>query len=386
VQVRLQLGAGGCVVAGRVVDEAGAPVPNALVAVQPDVPLATMVADRTRPQVRAAFTSVDAAGNFRFDEVAPGPTLITACARGPFAPATASVTAGDVPARVEIRLGRGAEVAGTVSDGGVPLAGAMVFAFLEEPDEKMGYLGNLLGFRNAQTDSEGSYRISGLMPGKLRVSVVRQNNEPLGQQSVQLVAGETARCDVAGGKGGGAPFVVRIEPARAPGIINRWLAVLRRLDGSGTEAAPAAQMADGEGCAKFPSLEQGRYELTVYCQPSQADLIVVVRRELAVAGSETRVEVPAGRLVLQPVRGRLVDAALAPVGGAVVSLQGTPGGVDVVHVQRTTGADGRFEFAGVPTCRYQLSVKAGEGAEQAVSTVVVAGDREENLGDVHLPR
>lgn len=67
---------------------------------------------------------------------------------------------------------------------------------------------------------------------------------------------------------------------------------------------------------------------------------------------------PAGTL-----SGRLVDPVTgAPVAGATVSL-GSPAGVLFVGIASTTGADGRFSFAGLTDDEYSLSVAGAPGRE-----------------------
>jgi RNA polymerase sigma-70 factor (ECF subfamily) len=381
VEVRLQLGAAGCVIAGRVRAESGAPIPGALVAVYPELPPEQAYFDSSQPHGRAVFVRTDGAGTFRCDEVASGPTLVTACARGGLAPGTIAVTAGAAPVQVELTLVPGAIVEGTVSDADRPAAGVMVFSFLRVAESKPSYLCDLLSYQTARTDAAGNYRIAGLMPGQLQVMAQRSNHDDIAQCTLTLAAGETVHCDLVGTPG--PVFIVRIEPARAPGESGRWFVMLRRLAEDGTGSFEGRQT-DAEGRARFPARPAERGELAIYCGAAAGDQIVAVRREITAQTGEVRIEVPAERRMLQSVLGRLVDATLAPAAGTMLVMTAIDG--ETVHVQRTTGTDGRFEFAGIPAGRYQLTAKGGDVPDRPVSIVVVGGGREENLGDVRLTK
>ncbi len=376
--IRLEVGPPGCVLTGRVVDEQGRPLAQAVVAIQAagGTPF-----DHGAPQVRASFLRSDAEGRFALDEAPPGQVLVTACVTaGDRAPATVSVTCGPVAAHAELMLAPGGGLEGEVRDPQGPVAEATVLAFVQQPDQALGYLQNLLGMRMAQADAQGRYRIAGLLPGSVQVRALRGGTDQVAQRTVTVTAGAVTACDLIAAAGGG-PFTLRIQPPRPPVLLPAWMVVLQGVDAP-DGGSPSVRMAGADGRVEYETLAQGRYQLSLYCRAGGTESVLLLQRELAVAGSEATVEVPKDRLLLQPVSGRIVDGARAPVAGAVVLLQGQ----DVpCTLQATTGDDGAFAFGAVPKGGYQLSVKPVGAAVAGLGLVQVVGDRPEQLGDRILP-
>lgn len=159
---------------GRIVDEGGGPVEDALVVASPaglmNSPSRTMTA-RIRP------VSTDEQGRFEISDMQAGPHTLLVLAPG-FVVAPGSLDeegrqkyfrAGDT---VNIRMIRGGVITGTVTSAlGEPMVGVRVrYTRLRDTNGKPAS-GNSLDFQQDwQTDDRGVYRIYGVQPGTYLVS------------------------------------------------------------------------------------------------------------------------------------------------------------------------------------------------------------------------
>lgn len=165
---------------GKVVDDAQRPVGGAQVLVTPH---------QARGEVARLVTSAD--GAFASPPLAPGEYDLDASAEG-FAPAgsTGLVLLPHQRFAVTLRLSATGEVSGTVhSEAGGPLPGVRVRGGRRWGDR----FGQVDG--EALTDAQGRYRLTGLAPGVVSLSV-RHLDSPLGPgRSVELKAGQVATAD-----------------------------------------------------------------------------------------------------------------------------------------------------------------------------------------------
>lgn len=145
----------GATVQGRVVSAGGRPVRAARI----------FVGDLPDPYMRdqSALTRSDSDGRFVLDSVEIGDVQVWAD-HGDYAPASVftSTSPGRV-SRVEIVLPEGATVRGRVTLGGAPQAGASVTANFSGVNGQRGVSAN------TQTDTDGSYELTGLPEGTARV-------------------------------------------------------------------------------------------------------------------------------------------------------------------------------------------------------------------------
>jgi len=181
-EVTLTLNRRGGALQGRVLGPDGAPVPNALVVIDPDVREFIRLEDGTQAldslELRTR-TSED--GTFRFDAVRPGSRSIGVREVEP-APWHDDVDVHEgSTARLEVRLLPGAVLTGTITGaGGQPVPRAQIAAHQAHYtfDEVSG-----------RTEADGTFRLVGLPPGTIDVQATsRKHGEA--EDEVTLIAGE----------------------------------------------------------------------------------------------------------------------------------------------------------------------------------------------------
>jgi protocatechuate 3,4-dioxygenase beta subunit len=200
VDVRLSRGAA---VSGRVLEaRSGRPIVDASVKAEPsgggESRMPTMVVSGEKGPNEA---TTDADGRYEIAGLAPGPWLVTA-SHAEWSEASASVDVKDAPATLDLRLGKGGAVSGTVLAGGRPVAGAQV-ALSAAGDSGFrpgaGFLGG--GEQAALSDDGGRFRFERLAPGRytLTASLREQSSAPVESavtgeavQEVQLSLAEGA--------------------------------------------------------------------------------------------------------------------------------------------------------------------------------------------------
>ncbi len=308
--------------AGKVVDGAERPVGGAQVLVTPH---------DANGELARLVTAAD--GSFASPPLAPGEYDLDASADG-FAPASSNglVLLPHQRFAVTLRLRATGEVSGTVrSEAGGPLAGVRVRGGQRWGDR----FGQVDG--EAVTDALGRYRLSGLAPGVVSLSV-RHFDSPLGPgRSVELKAGQAATAD----------FVL---PA-----LGRMEGRLQMADGSPLPEEVAAIVGPDRDSwsrgdlSREPVGPDGRFHLAM---PAGRWRVRAWNSKGTVRNlGKTSVEVKAGatatvELALEAVKdqlGRVMVTVLEPGGapsvGASVELHSPPGAV----VMTSTDASGRAE-------------------------------------------
>jgi len=142
-------------VAGRVVDDAGRPVPGAAVAVYPDEPQLWITLEETSPHTCVS----DEQGAFRVPSTA-GARRVWASKQGYLRSASEPFSIADAGERtgIVVTLQAGAALSGRVSDrAGLPIAGALVGALVGADG------------RQTHTNEEGAFTLGGLKGGKAKV-------------------------------------------------------------------------------------------------------------------------------------------------------------------------------------------------------------------------
>ncbi len=163
--------------------------------------------------------------------------------------------------RVELRLARGATVAGLVTrrDDASPVDAARVEVWQGEVEPPVGYDFDGPGWARvvAMTDSSGRYEVHGILAGTATVRVAA----PDGARSsdvLELIDGERASCDVALGRGTTLSGQV-VDDTGSPLV--DWRVSAWEMH---EERAAAPVRTDGEGRFEVPRLETGRrYRLFV---------------------------------------------------------------------------------------------------------------------------
>ncbi|HEV2719721.1 MAG TPA: carboxypeptidase-like regulatory domain-containing protein, partial [Thermoanaerobaculia bacterium] len=283
-EVDAQLGAG-ATIAGVVVADGGAPVPNAEVT-------ATSPADLGG----AKRAQSDDSGAFVIADAAPGHYEIRAAKSG-FAEAVLRDV--EVPAPAALRL---------VMKGGAVIAGRVLGVTSAEMSAAVVDAASPDGSASASPDAGGNYRIEGAPAGTVRVSghigsAAGARTAPV--QSVRVEAGATANVDV----DFGSDVVVRGRVTRGGAAV----------PGALVSFAPRAA---GQRFARGAADENGRYEIGGIDKGSYSVTVTDVERgayttSLDVSGSTTfDIDMRAGAL-----SGSVVDAATgAPLANATIEL------------------------------------------------------------------
>ncbi len=350
-------------VAGRVVDEARAPVVGALVSLRdPDW---SSGADRELHAVSQAD------GGFVIEDIAPGDYHATVSPhdldKEPRGRALAVPAAG--VAALELVVVRGSSVSGIVTRAGKPVGNARVYLrsgreqARSEPDGRFTLRGVAPGVHELYGESmqEGAFAngptitvgkgvdVTGVevelaLAGVISGIVVDQNARP--------VAGAYLSFKLVGGRDFGE------ATAAEDGTF-----VTRALSGGGDYSV--AIMASRRSSMKFAPVNGDDFPL-----------VAVADGNAQVAG--VRYEVQFERLA---IAGRVVDEAGAPVADVRVEAhpRGERGSGWGEIAADVTDTDGRFSIADLIAGGYHVNGRAGSGAEAKVAGIVEAGAK-----DVHL--
>ncbi|MFG0316700.1 MAG: hypothetical protein ACF8XB_05465, partial [Planctomycetota bacterium JB042] len=303
----------------------------------------------------AIRTLTEADGSFALDHLAVGHATLTAVADG-FAPEHAVVPVASFGAEVDLRLDPPGRLVGTVTSGGTPRSGAVVR--------------DLAGGRRAVTDVDGTFRLDGLSPGRVRLETRAARHVPRSTEAeVRLREDATTEIELA--RGGDLPVVVRggDGEARAGAHVSAH-AVLP----SGRIAAlpRAVATADAAGVARLANL-----------RPEEP--IVLFGRAAGHAPSRSNPIEPGPELAEAGVA--LTLGAGGPVEGVVLAADGEPAGGALILAlpaavesgalpfgprSARTADDGTFRLARLPAGRVRLVAVRGE--ERALGAPIVVRD------------
>jgi hypothetical protein len=311
------------VVAGRIFDPEGRPVPGAWV-------------EAARGEAES-----DDAGRFRMTGLVPGTTVSLAVQAPGLRGGLASVR---VPpegkaTRVEIHLGRAAALDGRLTDAaGRPIASASVT--LQEPPSP-----------RTLTDDDGRFHLDGLAPGRREAVALRLGGRPLARAAVDLREGPN-RLDLTAPPG--LPISGRVvDEQGAPVPAARLF-----LEGEDPEDRWLAVGAD-DGTFLLPGLREGDYRLSVlaagFAQPAP--------QPVRIAGEPVRgLTLRVGRG--GSITGRLLGLAPEELNGLVILARGSTQRLGLA------GPDGRYLVADVPPGHWEVTVRTVTG-RQALGSVDV---------------
>ena len=236
-----------------------------------------------------------------------------------------------------------------------------------------------------RSDAHGRFELASLPAGKAQVSAWRLGKLPGGLEvevpkaDLSLVLAEseygvgptlpTSKNRTLGG---------RVEGCAVDGMLGLRHEVLLIPRAPAHEiqmAVLANAMTSETGQFQFPELALGSYTVVVLPEwargGSWPDLTAPGAQRLEHTELEpTALTIP---LACGSVLARLVDEQGEPVEGALIVIRPTsaPGRV---WPPTSTGPDGRFEFRELPAGKYELDLRAGEGAILALPVEVAAGE------------
>ncbi len=233
--------------------------------------------------------------------------------------------------RVEIAvaLARGGTIAGTVRDAaGAPLAGARITAVLANGD-----------YLSAHTPSDGSYAISGLVPGDHTVGQEREGGGAFVDfVPVTIVGEETVRVDFGPGVRPGSLVSGRVLAGDAP-VAGAEVSLTRA-----ETSLPLGAIADDRGAFAFAAVSAGEWTVSTEIARTPVSRTVVVDGESPVP---VDLVLPTGGLSVavsdaetgQPLSGIFVafegdeggDESLTDEGG-LAEFERLPAGPAIVHV------------------------------------------------------
>ena len=376
LDVSLHLGTGGRRISGTARDAGGRPLTGATIAILPaehrqPQPGASM---RGEPMCIALCVRTDENGEFATDEVAAGEYLVVAVpARTEVSPASTVVDTTHSDAHADLRTAAPTVVEGRLFGGEVSTAGANIIAFPEQPDEALGYLLNLVGLRTAVVADDGSFRIDGLLAGRLSLRAVR-GTQLLAETRLDITTGRVHRWDAVLGERQKLTVQVSAPEPLPPSLM---AIVHSNVDG----AMPSMAVIDGRGKAQLELARSG--PLTVTLATLVGNQITQIARRSDVTADQTDVmfDLHAHELPRAYLRGRLVDAAVAPIAGATVHARRVDDSGLVAMLRTTTAPDGSFALGPLPAGHYRLSTGSAAGAQPLRNVQIVSAD-DAQLGDV----
>jgi hypothetical protein len=381
------LGSGAAEIAGRVADFAGNPIPGVVVTIHRQTANARWL-DWSVEQLRPIHVRSAADGSFHCAEVPRGSVIVAAISSDrDQVPTSELVEVGAELVYVELRIGKGATLEGTITDGGVPLERCTVVVRCLRPEMPMTYWFPMVGMRFGRSDAGGNYRITGILPGDVDVRVDTRGVPSLGASfgfhTRSVREGEVLRWDPDLSADQRSSLVVEIEPKRAPGKWSSWSVLVSRGDALSGDSA--SQRADESGQARFERLAAGRYTALVSCTYQVDELekpvyLPMLKREFDLSEKLLTLRIPDELLHLQRVRGRLVDPDGNGLASRALRLQ-TNVFPAQTYLTANTDSRGAFVFPGLPSGRYTLEQFTAD-TSKAVGEFTVVGERAEELGDI----
>ncbi len=339
---------GGHAIAGRVIDDGGAPIEGAFVRLAP----------AARPW-GGAETISDTAGSFRLEGIRDGAYLARVSREGYAAPLEAATVTvkGEDRLDLELQLSRGGSIEGRITGLEEPLfAKLRVVAFPERGDSIAG----------AGVDHEGRFIISDLAPGRwsIEASVDSRGRRAHAQVKVGLGAPATVTLEFGGG------FTLSGRALIHGAALDDAIVNLKRDDG----AQGGWARTDGNGRFAISEIEPGSYELELRQWSSGLSYEESVEIQ---SSREIEIEIP-----LASVAGRVVDAFdHAPVPGVSVSLLPASGDAEGMAAFSGHGAtsdlDGHFRVSNVTAGEWTLRTRRkGYAATSRPLTLVEGRDSE----------
>jgi RNA polymerase sigma-70 factor (ECF subfamily) len=399
--VRLQLGADGHRLRGRVLDAAGEPAPYAWVAIGVDEDAreepggSTRGADETRRKAldrEAFFLRADEHGAFDSDEVPGGHVVVIA---RPFESVSDQVGWETLWMRpggqdeLVVTLGTGAEMTGVVRDGrGAPVPD--VELFLEwEGTPLLGQmeddLGPWMSDRRARSREDGSYRLAGLLPGDYDLRVVGLREVLLHEERVIAAGAAVVWNPVIETS---APLQVRlVDPDGAP--LAGWVIGVTEWEGERVSEAFFAERTDAHGRRTLGQVPADQpIWLSAFAPAPDGSIVrlpAAVRSRVVPTGGELEVRLLPDEMPTCALTGRWLAADGTPLAATTLALERERDGRRTRH-SAATEDDGGFAFAALAPGTYHLVAFARDLPRGApLGAFTLARGEARDVGALSLP-
>lgn len=349
-EVRLEPGA---VIEGVVTDERGAPVEGAMVmSFQIGLGMNMDEQHATMTELLEAPIQTGPDGRFRIEDQVRGRRFDLTVIHPSYPKAEVAGVEAPTPEPLRIRLRAPRSLAGRVVD---PEGRPVPHAEISKVELAASSLGVEVGWNaddaNAETDEGGRFRLTGLSPGDLSLTVQAPGYRIKKVDRVRIPEDRDAppieiSLEV------GAVLEGRVLDARGNSVAGASVSASRneeRSDFPFLSSDPQTET-DGEGRYRLDGLETATYH--VWAESREGDQKVNASIEVRPGANRLDLTFPSGI----EVSGRVVDELGAPVPGALVTL------LDAAASDAWTtrsSADGSFRFPAIPDDGYRLSGKAG---------------------------
>jgi hypothetical protein len=361
--VELVLATGGAIT-GAVVDEAGAPIADAVVRAYEPHP-------RAGPRTRTA-----ADGTFTLRGLEPGDVRVVAARAGvalrapgggpddePGVHAT-TVDGATATIRIVVAGAHGAITGEVVDDAGRAIGDAFVIA-TQGADAPWAS-----ARRPVLTEVDGTFALTELAPGRYAVRALRRGGGVAQQDQVEVGARVRLTMAATGTLGG---RVVRDDaPIGACAIA---------ITGRRTGVERTERVAAPDGQFAIRDLPADTYDLDVTADSAHGGL------QVALGAGEVRLDLRLALDATVPVRGRIVEAIGGrPVAGIQVAIGPARGGTSAGSPFVTSGADGRFEVPAAPAGAARLLAMPRDLAFLIAARPIEIARAAADLGDVPIVR
>ncbi len=303
-------------------------------------------------------------GTFQLDDVPPGTWSVVVDAKG-YQPARAGnvvVEEGGTVPDVEVKLSPGSTLKGRALDSvsGSPVPNATVtHSTAGAGGGPLALLAGATSDEETTTDADGAFLLDGLVPGKVSLTVKHPDYADA-TQTVDVKAGTaTAEIKLTPGSALGG-MVLSDAQQPLPGASVVLQSAGDTGFGRGMLGGGQSAVADASGHFRFDHLSSGRYSLVASLQNRSSQTQTIILQD-GQSRDDAVLQIAAGA-TLQGVVSGIPDSWK---NGMTITVSGA----DSYGGTTKTGADGRFQFSGVPVGTATLRATAGNFAGSSRSVL-----------------